>query len=107
MLNLAVIQPIIEHTIQTLEEVAAASVYSGNGFIMASYRPDRIGKMMIDEEVQFGDYAVAANAAIQAGKEFECYSYAPMLGTNLQIAVSSFTIGNSDTTWSLMIGSTE
>jgi len=106
-LNIDLIQSRIESTIKTFEEVAAISVYSSNGFIMASYQPDRIGKMMADAEVQFGSYVSAAFDAVKAGKEYQCFSYAPTLKTNVQIALAPVVIGNSDTTWTIMVGSTE
>jgi methyl-accepting chemotaxis protein len=106
-LNIDLIQPRIEATIKEYEEIAAISVYSSNGFIMASYQSDRIGKMMVDAEVQFGSYVKEAFEAVKAGNEYECFSYAPTLRTNVQIAVIPIPIGDSDTTWSIMLGSTE
>jgi len=106
-LDIALIQPRVESTIKEFEEVAALSIYSGNGFVMASYVPDRIGKMFTEAEIQFGNYSSTALEAIKAGKEYECFSYSPALKTNLEIAVTPVTIGDSDTTWSLMVGSTE
>jgi len=106
-LNIDLIQPKIENTIKTFDEISAISIYSSNGFIMSSYRPDRIGKMMVDAEVQFGNKVKDAFEAVKTGKEFNCFSYAPSLGTNLEIIVVPIAIGNSDTTWSIMVGSTE
>jgi len=106
-LNIDLVQPRVEATMKQFEEVAVLSLYSSNGFIVGSYQPDRIGKMMVDAEVQFGKYANQAFEAVKAGKEFECFSYAPTLNTNVQIAVAPVQIGDSDTTWSIMIGSTE
>jgi len=106
-LNIDMIQPRIEQTIKEFDEVSAMSIYSNNGFVMASYRPDRIGKMMVDAEVQFGSFVNTAFEAVKDGKEFECFSFAPSLKTNVQIAVVPVTIGTSDTTWSVMVGSTE
>jgi len=106
-LNIDLVQPRVESTIKEFDEVSALSIYSSNGFILASYRPERIGKMMVDAEAQFGSYVNAAFDAVKAGKEFECYSYAPTLGTNVEIAVAPVQIGNSDTTWAVMVGSTE
>jgi Methyl-accepting chemotaxis protein len=106
-LNIDLVQPRIESTIKAFEEIAAISIYSSNGFVMASYRPDRIGKMMVDTEVQFGSKVKDAFEAVKAGKEFDCFSYAPSLGTNLEIVLVPITIGNSSTTWSIMVGSAE
>jgi methyl-accepting chemotaxis protein len=107
MLDTGVCQPILENSIKAFEEMTAVSIYSGNGFIIASFKPERIGEMLIDAEIQYGDLKIEASEAVLAGKEFECYSYAPLLKTNLQIFLTSFNIGNSDTTWSIMVGSSE
>jgi len=106
-LNIDLVQPRVEATIKQFEEVAVLSLYSSNGFIIGCYQPDRIGKMMVDAEVQFGKFADAAFEAVKAGQEFECFSYAPTLHTNVEIAVVPVAIGNSDNTWSIMVGSTE
>jgi len=106
-LDIGLLQPRVEATIKEFEEVAALSIYSGNGFVMASYVPDRIGKTFKDAEVQFGKYADEAFAAVKEGKEYRCFSYSPALHTNLEIAVTPVALGNSNTTWTIMVGSTE
>ncbi|MDR2716626.1 MAG: hypothetical protein LBB89_00975, partial [Treponema sp.] len=72
------VQPTIENTLKTREEITAMAIYSSNGFIMASYQPDRIGKMLTDVDTIYGDYIQAANQAVREGKEFTCSSYAPV-----------------------------
>jgi len=106
-LDIGIIQPRIETTMKEFEELAAVSIYSNNGFILASYQKDRIGKMLVDAEMQYGDRAKDAFEAVKAGKEFDCFSYAPSLGTNLQIIVTPIVIGTSGKTWSIMVGSSE
>ncbi|MDR2923613.1 MAG: HAMP domain-containing protein, partial [Treponema sp.] len=106
-LKIDLIQPALENTIKNSEEIAVESFYSSNGFIMACFKPERIGKMMVDVEAHFGSHAPAAFEAVQAGEEYECYSYSPALDTNIQIAIVPIPIGNSGATWSVMIGSTE
>jgi methyl-accepting chemotaxis protein len=106
-LSIEMIQPKIEQTIKEFEEVAALSIYTNNGFILASYVPERIGKMMSEAETQFGSYINEAVEAVKAGKEYECFSYSAVLKTNLQIAVANIPLGSSKTTWSIMVGSTE
>ncbi|MDR2941807.1 MAG: hypothetical protein LBV17_04360 [Treponema sp.] len=71
------IQPIVEVTIKEHDEVEVLSVYSGNGFIMGSYSPDRIGTMLIYSDTLYGDYLTSANEAVNTGREFQC-------GANLQ-----------------------
>jgi methyl-accepting chemotaxis protein len=106
-LDIGIIQGRVASTVNENDEVSAVAVYSSNGFIMASYQPERVGKMFLDAEVQFGNKAKDAFEAVKAGNEFECFNYAPTLGTNLEISVVPIAIGNSNTTWSLMVGSSE
>jgi len=106
-LDIGIIQPRIETTLKEFEELAAVSIYSNNGFILASYQKDRIGKMLVDAEKQYGDQADNAFEAVKAGKEFTCFSYAPSLGKNLQIVVTPINIGTNGKTWSIMVGSDE
>jgi methyl-accepting chemotaxis protein len=106
-LDIGMIQPTIEQTIKNFEEVSALSIYTNNGFVLGSFVPDRIGKKMVDVELQYGSYINQAVEAVKAGKEYECFSYSPVLDTNIQIAVANIPIGTSKTTWSIMVGSTE
>jgi methyl-accepting chemotaxis protein len=106
-LNTDMIQPRILTTIKEFEEVSAMSVYSSDGFVMASYREERIGKMMPDVEVQFGSHLKNAFDAVQKGEEYACYSYAPTMHTNIQISLIPVPLGQSDTTWAIMVGTEE
>jgi methyl-accepting chemotaxis protein len=106
-LDIAMLQPRIEQTIKDFEEVSALSIYSDNGFVLACYRSDRIGKNMVEAEVQFGSNIKEAAEAVKNAKEYECFSYAPSLKENIQIAVANIPIGVSPTTWSVMVGSVE
>jgi len=106
-LDISLLQPRVDATIKQYDEVSALAIYSGNGFVMASYVPEHIGKMFMDSETEFGSYINEAFDAVKAGKEYECFSYSPVLKTNLQIAVTPVALGNSGTTWAIMVGSTE
>ena len=106
-LDIEMMQPRIMQTIKEFDEVSVMSIYTDNGFIMASYRPERIGKKMVEAEVQFGSHLNAAVEAVKNGKEYQCFSYAPTLKQNVQIAIANIPIGSSPTTWSVMVGSTE
>ena len=52
-LDIALIQPLLEKLVKENDEVTSASIYSDNGFILANYLPEFIGKK-IDEETQYG-----------------------------------------------------
>jgi len=101
------IQPTIENTIKTREEIAAISIYSSNGFIIASYVPERVGKQMKDVDVLYGKYMDEAVKAVQDGETFACSSYAPALNSDVEITIQSFPMGNSGKSWSIMVASTK
>jgi methyl-accepting chemotaxis protein len=107
LFNAGMMQPVLENSLKTFEDIDTISIYFNNGFILASFQPDRVGKLLIDEEVQYGEHRSAVNDAVLAGRNYEVYSYAPLLNMNLQSSLVSFQIGNSDTTWSISMGSGE
>jgi methyl-accepting chemotaxis protein len=101
------IQPTIENTIKTREEISAAIIYSSNGFIMGHSVPERVGKMMKDVDTLYGNYIDEAFKAVQKGESFACASYSPVLKTNVEITLQSFPMGSSGDSWSVMIAATE
>jgi len=101
------IQPTIENTIKTREEIAAVSIYSSNGFIIGSYVPERVGKMMKDVDTIYGSHMDEALKAVQNGEELFISSYAPVLKSDVEINIQSFPMGNSGKSWSIMVASTE
>jgi len=105
-LDIAMIQPLVEKTIKDLDEVTSAVIYSDNGFILANYIPEFIGKQ-IDEETQYGNYINEVKEAIRNAKEWEGTAFDPELKTNMVMAIANIPIGASPTTWSIMIGSTQ
>ena len=107
LLNIGAIQPTVDQTIMDNENISAMAIYSGNGFIMASYQPDRIGKMLLEVDTLYGEHIQAANQAVLDGKEFRCRSYSSVLNTELEIIIQPFQIGDSETNWAVMIGTAE
>ncbi|MDR2924331.1 MAG: methyl-accepting chemotaxis protein [Treponema sp.] len=107
LLNVAGAQEVVTEIIKSHDEIAAMSIYSNSGFVIASYVPDRVGKKLIDVDTIYGDHLQEVNQAVLQGKPFEGQSYSPLLGTNVEIELKPIRIGNSDTTWSVMIASAE
>jgi len=105
-LDIGMIQPLVEKTIKDLDEVTSAVIYSDNGFILANYMPEFIGKQ-IDEETQYGKQLNDVKTAIKNAKEWEGTEFDPELKTNMVMAIANIPIGASPTTWSIMIGSTQ
>jgi methyl-accepting chemotaxis protein len=100
------IQPTIENTIKVREEISAMVIYSSNGFIIAHYTPERIGKMMRDVDVVYGKYMDEAVKAVQNGEEWAGSSYSPALKSDVEITIQPFPLGNSGKSWSVMVAST-
>ncbi|MDR0475005.1 MAG: methyl-accepting chemotaxis protein [Treponema sp.] len=105
LFNVGAIQPLLEDTLKTFTEISVVSIYFNNGFILGSFVPERVGKMMMDVDLQYGPHLDEANRAILEGRVYENYNYAPLFKQNLNYIVLPFTIGDSETTWSIMMGS--
>ena len=104
------IEPIQQGLEQIIREdmaIAAIAIYDNTGFILASYVPERIGKNLRDVETLYGNHINDALQAVQRGYEAQFSSYDPMLKSNVEIIIVPFTIGDSLTTWSIMIVATE
>jgi methyl-accepting chemotaxis protein len=107
LLDIAPIQPAVLDVINNNDEISQMSIYSGNGFIIANLRPERVGKLLPEVEALYGVYQKDANQAVLDGKPFRCASYSNSLKTNVRIEMVPFQIGDSDNNWSVMIASTE
>jgi methyl-accepting chemotaxis protein len=107
LLNISAVQTGVLDTIKAYDEIAALTIFSGNGSIMGHMLPERVGKMLTDVETIFGDKIQDANQAVKDGKNFTLRTYSPALGSNVQIVMVPIPIGNSDNHWSIMIVATE
>jgi methyl-accepting chemotaxis protein len=107
VLTIDPVQQRVESILRDYSAIAAMAIYDNTGFILASYVPERAGKMMEDTETIFGDYLQGAARAVREGQQFLCFAYSPVLMTNMEVKIVPFTIGNSDTTWSIMIALSE
>jgi methyl-accepting chemotaxis protein len=66
LFDCSMFQPVLENALKTFAEIDAISIYFNNGFILACFDPQRIGKKLIDVEVQYGNDRAAANKAVLA-----------------------------------------
>jgi len=106
LLDAAVIQPTVMQTLEENDDIAMMVMYSNDGTILGHFLPERIGKNMIDVDVEVGENQRSMFEAIQTGGTFNAEAYDPTLGTNIIFNLKSFSIGNSDQTWSILIGAT-
>jgi len=103
--DIGFLQPMLMQDIKTNEEISSAVIYCDNGFILASYLPEFIGKQ-IDSETQYGKYLDDVKTAVKNAREWKGKAYDTELKTNMVIVLVNIPIGVSKTTWSLMFGST-
>jgi len=104
--DIAMIQPIVMDTIKKYDEVTSMVIYSDNGFILANYLPEFIGKQ-IDDETQYEKYLNDVKKAVKNAQEWEGTAFDPELKMNMVMAIANIPIGVSPTTWSVMVGSTQ
>jgi methyl-accepting chemotaxis protein len=107
LIDIAPMQEVIESTLKAYDDISAISIYHNDGTIFASFMPDRIGKTMMEADLQYGNGQLRdqVNQAIREGTEFYCKSWAPLLKEYLHMVLVPFEIGNSGTTWTIMVGS--
>jgi len=107
LMDVEMMQPIVIDTIKANDVIAAMAIYSNDGTILAHAYPDRIGKKMREVDTVYGDYMQAAVTAVAEGKVFNCSSYSDVMDLTLEIFISPFMLGNSDTSWSVMVATTD
>ena len=107
LLDISGMQPVLESVLNSHEEISVAAIYSGNGFIMAHFLKDRVGKNLIDVDVEYGENREAALAAVRSGSAFSTSVYDPTLNSRVELNMLPIPIGNSDTNWTVMIGTTD
>jgi methyl-accepting chemotaxis protein len=102
-----IIQLLLEQTIKYNVEISSAVVYTNTGYILASYRPERIGEKLADREVQYGEYINDAVLAVENAQEFECFSYDPEWRVKMFMCITPVLLPDSSSTLSVMVGSVE
>ncbi|MCL2270366.1 MAG: methyl-accepting chemotaxis protein [Treponema sp.] len=107
LMDVEMMQPIVAQTIKANDVIAAMAIYSNDGTILAHAYPDRIGKKLKEVDTVYGENMQAAIKAIAEGEVYNCSSYSSVMDTTLEIFVSPFKLGNSDTTWSVMVATTD
>jgi methyl-accepting chemotaxis protein len=107
VLPIDVIQPILESVVHSHEEITIMVIYANNGMILSHVFPERIGKFIYDVDIEFGTHIDRAVTALREGKRFEGQVYDPTFKTDVFLNMQPFPIGNSEMTWSVLIGTAE
>ncbi|MCL2008344.1 MAG: methyl-accepting chemotaxis protein [Treponema sp.] len=106
-LDLIAVQPSVMEIIADHPDVAAMSIYANDGFIIASYIPDNVGYYLHEVPTMFGDNLGMVQQLVRQGGNMVLDGYSAALNSATMIDLSSFTIGNSDTTWTIMLAKAE
>jgi methyl-accepting chemotaxis protein len=99
------LQPMVKKIVDTTNGIDAMAIYTHNGTIVGSYRPEQIGKNIATEGATL--YGNASNEVAQAiadGVEKRLSEYSTFLAANLQIVLVPIDIGSSGVYWSIMVG---
>jgi methyl-accepting chemotaxis protein len=107
LIDVGPIQDRVADTIKNYDEIASMSIYSNDSTIIASLIPDHIGQKMLKADTLYGGSSQAAEKAVLEGKPFNCREYSDFLGTDLEIVLVPFQVGNSDSHWTIMIATAE
>lgn len=103
-LSIVMMQELVEQAISAYDEIAIKAIYGGDGRILASYQPERVGRMLSDVDTLYGNRINEAYQAVLDGREFQFKSHCSALDANVIGIVLPFAIGHSGATWALMVG---
>jgi methyl-accepting chemotaxis protein len=106
-LNAAYLQPIIDNIIHdpSVTDITAMSIYSNNSVIVASYAPDQNGTFLKDSHRPlYGDEVNTIQDSVMRGEMRRISAYSVILKKDLEIIIYPISIGETDTRWSLMLG---
>ncbi|MDR2783616.1 MAG: response regulator [Treponema sp.] len=99
--------PVIQAKVMSIKpyEGSVSAVYSSRGVICGHFDPSRIGKEMpLTEQSLAGDNHEALVNAVRQGKSFSFFNYVPDLQENMFFIAVPFSMGGTDTPWTLMVG---
>jgi len=107
LLIVDVIQKALENIIKTNDEIALMAVYSNDGTILAHFKPERIGRNMLDADVEFGDSRRGIFEAIRNGEVYNGQEYDPVLNDNIRFVLKPIKMGASDLNLTALVGVSE
>jgi methyl-accepting chemotaxis protein len=102
--DMDMMQNIVENTIRNNDEINMLIIYSAQGTVLAHYKPERIGKNMMDVDVELGSARTDLLNAIKNNTVYKGKVYEPDLDDTMRFVAKPFQIGNSDSNWMVLIG---
>jgi len=106
-IDLVAVQPSVMQAMMDNPEVAAMSIYANDGYIIASYIPDNVANYLHEVNTMFGDRLNDVRRAVENGNDLHLQGFSAVLNSNTEIDLSTFTIGDSNTTWTIMMAIAE
>ncbi|MDR2393400.1 MAG: methyl-accepting chemotaxis protein [Treponema sp.] len=104
-INIAYTQPVIDQIIQNLRDITAMTIYSNNSTIIASYETDHIGNLLKDvQSTLYKTNIQQVQQAVLQGTKQRFSVHSDSLGKDLELIFYPFTIGETLSPWSLMLG---
>jgi methyl-accepting chemotaxis protein len=107
LLIVDVIQKVLENTIKTNNEIALMIVCSEDGTILAHFKPEQIGRNILDVDAEFGDSRREIIEAMKNGKTYSGLEYDLFLNDNIRFVMKPIKLGNSNFNLTALIGISE
>jgi methyl-accepting chemotaxis protein len=108
IIDIAYLQPIVDDQIKNYADIGAMVVYNNAGSVVASFAHDRVGQKLQEADASlYSDRTDMVVEAVKSGSPLQINVYSPVLESNLELAISPFTIGDIAAPWSVMIGTRE
>ncbi|MDR2071100.1 MAG: methyl-accepting chemotaxis protein [Treponema sp.] len=105
--NMAYTQPIVDRIVNhpDMRDITAMAVYSSNSTVIASFTEDHIGKPLREaQSTLYGQNIDVAHNTVLRGEEHAFSVYSPVLDKELELILYPFSIGETGSNWSLMLG---
>ncbi|MDR2629745.1 MAG: methyl-accepting chemotaxis protein [Spirochaetaceae bacterium] len=103
-INLAFTQPLVDGLLKK-QDITAVTLYSSNSTVIASYSATHIGKPLKEaQNTLYRKNVTTAEDAVLRGVEQRFLVYSTILKKDLELILFPFAIGQTGTTWTLMLG---
>jgi methyl-accepting chemotaxis protein len=108
VIQIDAVQSLVKQIMEENPDITAMAIYSGNGTVLGNYRADQIGKTLKEADGSlYGPYTDRALESVIMGKPDQLRVYSPDLEANAELIIQPFLIGESGTSWSVVIGALE
>jgi methyl-accepting chemotaxis protein len=106
-INTAYLQPVVDNILEdpALTDISAMTIYTDNATIIASYSAGHVGRLLKDAQSGLfsGDTEEAQNTVLR-GERRRFSEFSDTLQEKMEVIFYPFTIGQTGTEWSLMLG---